>query len=140
MADERESTAGFERVDHIGIVVRDVDAALPYYIDQLGMSLVHREELADIATELAYLDAGNTMIQLVAPIAPGFLSEHLDEQGEGLHHVCFGVDDIPAFLTAHGLHEQGPIFMGGRQRRACFLRERPNNLLIEVTENASDAG
>jgi methylmalonyl-CoA/ethylmalonyl-CoA epimerase len=121
-------------IDHIAVAVRDIDASLSYYVDQLGFALVQDELLPAAGVRLVYLSGGNTMLQLVQPVAPCPVADFLAQNGEGLHHICLQVDDIPRFL--HGLPGQAavPVVMAGRGRRACFLASPPNGLRIEVTE------
>jgi methylmalonyl-CoA epimerase len=123
-----------ERIDHVAIAVHAIDASLPYYRDELRLVLVHDEVLPEIGVRLAYLDAGNTMVQLVEPIADGPVATFLAEHGEGLHHICFAVEAIPTVLQSLAGETQARIFMGGRKRRCAFLLHRPNGLLTELTE------
>ena len=121
-------------IDHVAIAVQEIDAALPYYTGTLGFSLVQDEELPSAGVRLVYLGGGNTMLQLVQPIAPCPVADFLVQYGEGLHHICLAVDDIPALLqSVPGQYGVG-IVMAGRGRRACFLSGAPNGLRIEVTE------
>ncbi|MBS1883493.1 MAG: VOC family protein, partial [Actinobacteria bacterium] len=88
-------TSPIQRLDHVAIAVRDTEAALSYFRDRLGLAVVSSEENAPAQARLTYLDAGNAFIQLVAPLAAGApIAGHLRRHGEGLHHVCFGVDDV----------------------------------------------
>lgn len=128
-----------ERIDHIAIAVRAIDASLPYYRDELRLVLTHDEVLPDIGVRLAYLDAGNTMVQLVEPTADGPVATFLAEHGEGLHHICFAVADIPAVLQRLSGESDARIFRGGRARRCAFLLHRPNGLLTELTETQPHA-
>ena len=130
----------FDGVDHIGIVVRDLDRAVPYYRDDLRLPLVREEHLPEAGVRVAYFDAGNTLLQLVEPTAAGPLRTHLDECGEGLHHVCFSVSDIAAAIELFESERGVPVVTGGFGRPACFLRQRPSGLIVELTERApSDA-
>lgn len=123
-----------EFVDHIAIAVHDIDAALPYYRDELRLTLAHDEVLPAIGVRLAYLHAGNTMVQLVQPTRDGAIAHFLAARGEGLHHICFAVDDIPAVLGRLKGEEDAQVFMGGRERRCAFLLSQPNGLTTELTE------
>ena len=87
---ERDGT----RLHHVGIVVRSIDAALPYFRDELRLPLLSDERVPAVGVRLALLDGGGAMVQLVEPIGPGPIQEHLDGQGEGLHHLCLAVPDI----------------------------------------------
>ena len=85
------------RLDHVALVVRDTDEALRFYRDRLGLRVASSEELPGQQVRLTHLDAGNAYIQLVEPLQlDSPLQSWLDEHGEGLHHLCFGVDDVDA--------------------------------------------
>lgn len=124
----------FDSVDHVAIAVRDADIAKSYFEDRYGVSATHDEVLDAIAVRLVYLDAGNLSLQLVQPLGPGPISEFLSKNGEGLHHVCFRVPDIDLTLAELSGDSAASIFRGGRNRRACFLREEPFGTRIELTE------
>jgi len=127
-------------IDHVGIAVNDGAASTRWYIDHLAMEVVHDEQLPAIGVRLTYLRpagfrqvAGTTMLQLVEPTGPGSVWEYLREHGEGLHHICFAVEDLTSALV-NGAVSAGEIFRGGRQRHACFLSDRPNGTLLEFTD------
>jgi methylmalonyl-CoA/ethylmalonyl-CoA epimerase len=126
------------RVDHVGIVVRDIEAASREWTEGLGLSLVHVADVLDRSVRLAYLDAGDTTIQLVQPLEPGALTEWLETHGEGLHHVCFLVDDVPAALDALADGGRRFVYLGGRGADVAFIGATPCNVLVELTE-AADA-
>lgn len=85
----------FKEVDHIAILVRDTESALSFYRDQLRLPLLHSEVLDEVGVRLTHLDMGNVQLQLVQPLTSDHpLSKQLDERGEGLHHVCWKVDDV----------------------------------------------
>lgn len=126
----------FAGIDHVGIVVRNVDDALPYWRDTLGLRVTGDELAEEPGVRLVYLDAGTTSIQLVEPVRDhSTLHAWLDRRGEGLHHVCFVTPDLEA-LAAAVPGGAGPLFRAGRRRRACFLEEEPNGVTIEVTERS----
>ncbi len=90
----------FERIDHIGIVVNNLDVSLQIYRDQLGFRLLERVTIAAQRVEVAFLDAGNSMVELIAPTdSESGTAKFLQNRGEGMHHVCFEVVDILAALT-----------------------------------------
>ena len=126
-------------IDHIGLVVRDIDASLSYYIDQLGFRLISDEPTtASGGARLVYLDAGNVVLQLVSPLtSSGPIASALEQRGEGLHHICVTVDDIDETLEALAPGAAVPVAVGGRGRRTAFLPNRPNNLVVELTEAAA---
>jgi methylmalonyl-CoA epimerase len=123
-------------IDHVAVIVRDIDAALPYYTEQLGFRLTGDEYTqASGGVRLAYLDAGNLTIQLVSPTgASGPLADYLATRGEGLHHICLTVDDIEQTITRFAPGANVPVAVGGRGRRTAFLPDRPNGLITELTE------
>jgi Lactoylglutathione lyase and related lyases len=124
------------RLDHVAILVRSTDAALRYYEGKLGLPVYSSEEIASPHVRLTYLDAGNAFLQLVEPLDPtSALGAWLDEHGEGLHHICFGVDDVAGAVSA--LSDDGsPVVLGtGRGRVSGFVTTSGGNgVRIECTE------
>lgn len=83
------------KVDHIGIAVKDLDNALPYYIETLGLKLLRIEEVESQKVKVAFIDAGNCKIELLEPIGEeGAVAKFIEKRGEGIHHIAFGVTDI----------------------------------------------
>jgi methylmalonyl-CoA/ethylmalonyl-CoA epimerase len=125
-------------IDHVALVVRDIDAALPWYIDQLGFRVIGDERSPGAGgVRLVYLDAGNVIIQLVSPTGEsGPIAEHLAAHGDGLHHICLAVDDIEAAVTALAPGTDVPVGLGGRGRRTAFLPGKQGGLITELTETA----
>jgi len=110
------------RLDHVAIVVRDTEEALRFYRDHLGLRVASSEEIPAPPVRLTHLDAGNAYVQLVEPLtSDSALARWLDEHGEGLHHLCFGVDDVPASIA--DLSDDGsPVTLGsGRGRVSGFV-------------------
>ncbi len=125
------------RIDHVGVAVLDIDAAVTYYTDVLGMRLSGDALLADGSARLAYLDAADTTIQLVQPLRSGPLADFLATNGEGLHHICLEVTGRLETALRDVFHETSDgISIGGRDCRVSFVSRKPNNVLIEVTEQA----
>lgn len=90
----------FTQIDHIGIVVHDLDASLKTYCDQLGFTLLERVAIPEQLVEAAFLDAGNGTIELIAPTdSTSGTARYLQNRGEGTHHICFAVADIEAALA-----------------------------------------
>jgi methylmalonyl-CoA/ethylmalonyl-CoA epimerase len=124
------------RLDHVAIVVRSTDAALSYYEGRLGLRVQSSEELESPLVRLTYVDAGNAYLQLVEPLddssaIAGWLAEH----GEGLHHVCFGVDDVHGAATAMGDPGRDVQLGNGRGRLSAFVpTEASHGVRIECTE------
>ncbi|HEU0116124.1 MAG TPA: VOC family protein [Thermomicrobiales bacterium] len=121
-------------IDHVGILVRNADAAIRYLADTFHMPLVSDERLPVAGIRLAYVDAGPILLQIVEPAADGPLWEDLERFGEGLHHLCFAVSDLDATIAGLAPERQDAIRMGGRGRRTVFLPAQPYGLRIELTE------
>lgn len=90
----------FERVHHIGMAVRDMDAAIALY-ESVGGTLMGRETTTDQTVELAMIQLGDgSMVEPISPLTDDSgLARHLDEIGEGLHHIAYAVDDIEGSLA-----------------------------------------
>jgi methylmalonyl-CoA/ethylmalonyl-CoA epimerase len=89
-----------KRLDHLGIAVRDLERSLGFYRDVLGLR--HEQTCEESARQLtaAVLDGGNTHVELLQSTVPGSLIDRfIEKRGEGLHHLCFEVDDIQAALA-----------------------------------------
>jgi methylmalonyl-CoA/ethylmalonyl-CoA epimerase len=129
----------FRKLDHIAIVVRDTDEALKFYRDTLGLPIVLSEVLEDVGVRLTHLDLGVAHLQLVQPLRPDHpLQQHLQKHGEGLHHLCFQVPDVPAAvaaLPALGLAQRGTqLHRGPRGRKAAFVDPAgTRGVLLEFT-------
>ena len=116
----------FKSLDHIAIVVRNIDDALTFYRDQLGLPVVVDEVIEDVGVRLTHLDFGNVHLQLVQPMTDDHpLQEHLKKNGEGLHHLCLHVDDVNqsiADLPNHGIKAKNqPPHSGPHGRAAAFM-------------------
>jgi methylmalonyl-CoA/ethylmalonyl-CoA epimerase len=94
-------------IDHIGVAVEDLDAAVALYRDALAMALVHRETVTDQGVEAVLLDVGDSHVELLAPLGPDTaVGKYLAKRGPGLHHVAYRVESIEdtlAALSAAGL-------------------------------------
>lgn len=134
-----------ENVDHIGIVVHDLDAALRTYADVLGLALDSVEENAPYQVRIAFLSVGATLVELITPTsAEGtMISEFLKDHGEGVHHIAFEVGDLDAALEklkANGVPlVDGTPKSGGRGTRVAFIQPvATNNVVIELLEKNSE--
>lgn len=130
----------FSRIDHVAIVVADLGVARQWYEEKLGWVSIGDEYVDAVGVQVSYLrpsvttrDEPVTLLQLVQPVEPGPVLDHLVAHGEGMHHVCFAVDDIDSALDVLG-EDDAHVFAGGRKRLACFLGSRPSGVVIELTE------
>ncbi len=124
------------RLDHVAVLVRSTDEALRFYESHLGLRCHSSEVIPEPHVRLTYLDAGNVFLQLVEPLDPdSALGTLLHEQGEGLHHICFGVDDVEATVTA--LSDPGAeVKLGnGRGRMSSFVTaDGSHGVRVECTQ------
>ena len=89
----------FGRIDHIGVAVEDIDAALELYEGAFAMPLAHRETVEEQGVEAVLLDVGDGHVELLRPLGPETaVGKFLERKGPGLHHVAYAVDDIDATL------------------------------------------
>jgi methylmalonyl-CoA/ethylmalonyl-CoA epimerase len=87
-------------IDHIGIVVKDIESSLKIYAEALGLNLSTIETNEDYKVRIAFFPVGDTLVELLQPMAEGtMMGDVLKERGECLHHIAFRVDDIVADLA-----------------------------------------
>ena len=132
----------FERIDHIGVAVEDLDAALALYEGAFGMPVVHRETVTEQGVEAVLLDVGDGHVELLSPLGPDTpVGKFLAKKGPGLHHVAYAVTDIEAALAE--LSEQGIELIdseprtGIRESRVAFVHPRSTgSVLTEIVQPA----
>jgi methylmalonyl-CoA/ethylmalonyl-CoA epimerase len=132
----------FGRIDHIGVAVEDIDAAIELYEGSFKMKLAHRETVESQGVEAVLLDVGEGHVELLAPLGPETpVGRYLAKNGAGLHHVAYAVDDIDATLeklAGAGLQliDSKPR-VGIRDSRVAFLHPRSTGgVLTEIVEPA----
>src|ERR671916_1789164 len=90
----------FDRIDHVGIAVEDLDGALALFEGTFGMPAVHRETVTEQGVEAALLDVGENHVELLQPLGPDTpVGKFLAKKGPGIHHVAYQVTDVEAALT-----------------------------------------
>lgn len=132
----------FSRVDHIGVAVEDLDAALVLYERDYAMTLVHREIIEAQGVEAALLDVGENHVELLAPLRPDTpVGRYLAKRGPGMHHVAYQVPDIEAALAS--LRDAGLRLIdeqprdGIRDSRVAFLHPATaGGVLTEIVQPA----
>jgi methylmalonyl-CoA/ethylmalonyl-CoA epimerase len=132
------------RIDHIGVAVEDLDAAIALYEQTYGMELVHREVVEEQGVEAVLLDVGENHVELLLPLGPETpVGKFLARKGPGLHHVAYQVTDIEATLGS--LRDSGVRLIdeaprtGIRQSRVAFLHPAATGaVLTEIVQPAED--
>ena len=126
------------RIDHIGIAVQNINDALAFFQDALGVKLDRVESEEGGRTKVAFLPVGASDVELVEPqdVDSG-LAKFLAKRGEGVHHICFEVDDIDAALAR--LKEKGAQLIDETPRvnaqgmRYAFIHPKSaHGVLIEL--------
>jgi len=125
-------------LDHIGIAVRSIEAAKIY--EALGLNIDHVENIATQKVRTAFLSVGDSNLELLEPTSDDSpIAKFIEKRGEGIHHICFRVDDIEAHLAklkaeGYRLVNESPV-PGAHGCRVAFLHPAAGNgVLIELSE------
>ena len=87
-------------IEHIGIAVKNLEAAIPYYEKVLGLTCYNIEEVADQRVKTAFFKVGQTKIELLEPTSEeSTIAKFIEKKGEGVHHISFATDDIEVALA-----------------------------------------
>ena len=134
----------FGRIDHIGVAVEDLDAAIELYSRGFEMAVQHRETVEEQGVEAVLLEVGEGHVELLRPLSPDTgVGKFLERNGPGLHHVAYATDDIDAALEAvraAGLRliDETPR-RGIRNSRVAFLHPKATGgVLTELVEPAEE--
>jgi methylmalonyl-CoA/ethylmalonyl-CoA epimerase len=130
----------FGRIDHIGVAVEDLDAAIELYRGPFDMPEQHRETVEEQGVEAVLLDVGEGHVELLRPLSGDTaVGKFLAKRGPGLHHVAYQAEDIEA--TLESLRESGVELIDKRPRvgiqgkRVAFLHPRSTGgVLTELVE------
>ena len=133
------------KLDHIGIAVENIEDSLPFYKRALGLDVAHREDIASQKVKVAFLQAGETALELLEPIGgDGAVAKFLKDRGPGLHHVAFQAGDIKAEMTRLAKDGTPPLEPaprpGARGHLVCFLHPKhAKGVLVELVEHGKHA-
>ena len=127
------------RIHHVATVVKDIDAAVKFHVEVLGLPL---EQIADVPSQevrIAFLTAGDSKIELVAPTnSTSGVARFLESKGEGFHHLCLEVADIDAELqrlAATGIQLINAAAVEGVEGPVAFLHPKScHGILVELIE------
>lgn len=128
------------KIDHVAIVVRDLDAAIALYTQTLGFQPVYRETIADQGVEAVGLQAGDSVIELLLPLDPDSpIARFRGDAETRLHHTAYRVDDIETALAdfkSKGVRliDEHPR-KGAHGNRIAFLHPKSTGgVLIELCQ------
>ena len=130
------------KISHIAIVVPDLDQAMDFWVETLGLPLAHVEHVPDQDVDVALLPSGESEIELLEPVSnESGVARFLQKRGPGMHHICFEVDDIAAEIErlkgkgARLLNETPTAGIEGS--KVAFLHPKScGGVLIEIVEKA----
>ncbi|MBQ6958949.1 MAG: methylmalonyl-CoA epimerase [Bacteroidales bacterium] len=87
-------------IEHLGIAVKSLEEAIPYYENVLGLKCYAVEEVTDQKVKTAFFKIGQTKIELLEPTCPeSTIAGFIEKRGEGIHHLAFATDDVAACLA-----------------------------------------
>jgi len=130
------------RIDHIGIAVQSINESLKFFEDALGMKLDRIASEEGGRTKVAFMPVGSSDVELVEPQdAESGLGKFLVKRGEGIHHICFEVDDIEAALARlkeHGaqLIDETPRTNSSGMKLAFIHPKSAHGVLIELYQKS----
>ena len=132
--------ARVKRINHIAVLVDNMEGTLSFWRDALGLELAGVKDIPAEAAQIAFLPTGDSEIELVKPTtADSGLAKYLEKRGPGMHHICLEVDDIDGMLEqlkARGIqliNEQPRV--GADGRRYAFIHPKSaNGVMVELYE------
>jgi len=124
-------------LDHIGIAVRSIEEAKKFWVDQLGLKVMHVEEVPEQKVRVALLDAGIELLEPTSPDSP--VAKFIEKRGEGLHHVTLQTGNLADRLKALkaagvNLIDEKPRVGAGGVRIAFLHPKSAHGVLVELCE------
>jgi methylmalonyl-CoA/ethylmalonyl-CoA epimerase len=132
--------ARVKRIDHVAVLVSDMDKAVAFWQEALGIELARVEEVPRENSRIAFFHVGGTEIELVQPTTgDSGLARYLERRGPGLHHVCLEVDDIEGMLArlrelGVQLISESPMPGEGGKRYAFVHPKAADGVMVELYE------
>jgi methylmalonyl-CoA/ethylmalonyl-CoA epimerase len=129
-----------KKISHIAIVVPDLEQALNFWVETLGLPLAHMEHVTDQDVDVAFLPSGESELELLEPISDqSGVARYMRKRGPGVHHICFEVEDIEATLERLKaaevplINEEPTIGTGGK--KIAFIHPKgTGGVLVELYE------
>ncbi|GAB4411500.1 MAG: methylmalonyl-CoA epimerase [Anaerolineae bacterium] len=131
-----------KRIDHVAVVVEDLEAALGFWRDALGLPLARTEHNETEQVAIAFLPVGDSEIELLEPTeADSGIGRYLAKRGQGMHHVCVEVEDLEAALArlvAHGVEliNETPRTRDDGTRYAFVHPRSASGVLVELYQKS----
>lgn len=137
MIEQDFSMAKIIKLNHVAIVVPDVDGALSFWRDGLGLELHHVEDVPSQKSQVAFIPVGDSEVELVKPTTDDSgVAKFLADRGPGMHHLCFEVDDIDGMLAdlkAKGIRLINETAMQLEGRKVAFVHPKSaSGVLVEL--------
>ena len=128
------------RIDHIAVLVEDLEAPLKFWQEALGLELTHIQDMPAEMAQIAFLPTGGSEIELVRPTTlDSGLGRFLEKRGPGMHHICLEVDDILGMLAqlkekgVQLINEEPKVSADGR-KYAFIHPKSANGVMVELYE------
>ncbi len=125
------------RINHVAIVVPEIECALSFWRDALGLDLHHIEDVPSQKSQVAFLPVEGSEVELVKPTTDDSgVAKFLAERGAGMHHLCFEVDDIDEMLSSlkgRGVRLINETAMQLEGRKVAFVHPKSaSGVLVEL--------
>lgn len=129
--------AKITKINHVAIVVPDIEGSLSFWRDALGLDLNHVEDVPSQKSQVAFLPLGESEVELVRPMTDDSgVAKFLADRGPGMHHLCFEVDDIDEMLVelkAKGIRLINETATQLEGRRVAFIHPKSaSGVLVEL--------
>jgi methylmalonyl-CoA/ethylmalonyl-CoA epimerase len=128
------------RIDHIAVLVDDLESPLKFWQEALGLELTHIQDAPAELAQIAFLPMGGSEIELVRPTTlDSGLGRYLEKRGPGMHHICLEVDDIAGMLAqlkekgVQLINEEPKVNADGR-KYAFIHPKSANGVMVELYE------
>lgn len=129
-----------KKIDHVALVVGNIDEALNFWRDALGLELEQIEDIPREKSAIAFLPVGDSEVELVQPTSnDSGIAKYLEKRGPGMHHICLEVDDIEGMLAQLKakeiklIHEE-PVVADSGKKYAFIHPKAAFGVLVELYE------
>ena len=128
-----------DKIEHIGIAVKDIGEAAKFYQNVLGCQVSEQVDVAERKLKIAFIDISGVKLEFLMPTDDeSVLAGHIEKRGEGIHHICFQVDDVEkaaAELAEKGAELVDRPRMGAEGKKIVFIKPKSTHgVLIELKE------